>query len=528
MSHHNHQPRSRHRLLPGLILLIFMALQLMMGTLFLTQRDIDRDEGFYMESAAQLNRGNLPYCDYMFSQMPLSPFLLWVGHYFLGHSLYYGRLLMLIMMTIAHGAIFLYVLAKTDDLKTAAALTFLSLMTVMFSDWCSVVKSYAPAVMFSLLGWIFLLLFIDDGHSKKNLFIFLAGLFLSAAVNIRLMMAPLGLIAVIVILLRCWQKSIYRWFLLFVIGAFTSCVPFFFVLFSDWKRTLYFILVWHMRRGGHEELGGWQSRYDSLVQFFTWPQNITLLAFMVFSLVLVLPWGSVHVQLKKSVPQKSPGWRTGFSATFIGAIFLFFLNIIPNPVHFQYFTIVVPFLLLLAMPAVFWLVNHQKKLVRGGMVMLVIFYSYFNVLRIVEWSQAAVSPPPKSSWSLNNFDRVTALIQGLTHADAIILSAWPGYAYEAGRRVPKRWEMGIFGYALLPYYSPEEAEYYHMAYDYNLPAIVHNAEVDALIFGIDTLVADVNYLRGTGLPRYTVGDTDIFLLRDKQRQPLLQKISPNL
>ncbi|MBN2381511.1 hypothetical protein JXQ70_01385 [bacterium] len=143
----------------------------------------------------------------------------------------------------------------------------------------------------------------------------------------------------------------------------------------------------------------------------------------------------------------------------------------------------------------------------------------FTIPRITEWTQVARSSDWQSSYRLRNLDRVAEILHRQTEEGAVILSMWPGYAYEAHRNVLYRWEMGVFNQAFLPYFSQEEAKKYHMAYNYNLPEIVREHKVDAVVCGIDAPLIDRRYLRSVQLPRYIIGDTEIFLVPDGTNSP---------
>jgi hypothetical protein len=174
--------RRRSSILVIVSLSLMIVVHFLLGLFFIAKRDLDRDERFYLTSGNLIAQGKLPCRDCMFSQMPLSPLILGCVRSLGGDSIYHGRYLMLVCMAILHGMIFLTVLRQTEDLKTALALGVMSLTTVMSNDWCTVVKSNAPTILFAGLGWILFLHSLENAAPPRYKYVlFLSSFFLSAA-----------------------------------------------------------------------------------------------------------------------------------------------------------------------------------------------------------------------------------------------------------------------------------------------------------------------------------------------------------
>lgn len=504
--------KQNHIWLLGLILLIVFSI--VSGVLVVTQRDIDRDEGFFLEAGRQIADGNLPYHDFMFTQMPLTALISWTSYLIWGNSILAVRFLMLFLLILTHILLYYYSLRRSNSIISSIVISFMSINSTIYLDWCTIVKTYSPSIFFSFSGWLCILIWIElnkgNGSKSKTLInnnslLLLSGLLISAAVNTRLLMIPFAVIAVIIIFIKSKTGKRTINILFLAVGALISSLPFLFISILDWERTFFFVIGFHTRRNHHQELGGSTAFNDALKQFFTWPQNIILIILGLISFAYLFKKTSTNLKEFSII-------KVEFILTLISVLMLFILNLIPNPVHFQYFTVLYPFLFIIALPGIHWGIHSKNTLVKYFIYCLFVIYCLFATPRIIEWSTTYISKQAYSSWNLKNVERVAELIDKVTDKKATVLSYWPGYAYESNRKVPKRWEMGVFGLAFLRYFSKNEAKNFHMPYNYNLPRIVESGEIQAIVCGIDAPKSDIIFLLNKNVMHFKIGQTLVFVL----------------
>jgi 4-amino-4-deoxy-L-arabinose transferase-like glycosyltransferase len=172
-----------------LLLAPVFLLQLVTFLAIARHRLIDGDEGFYLMASRLLFEHKVPYRDFFFTQMPLSPYVyaLWVR--VAGCSWVSARVLCALLASLAGTVLFVQVCAETK--RSAAGLTAILLFasSALVFAWFSIAKTFALSAVFLLFAHFIL---TRRTASNLNRSVAIAGLLLGVAVDVRLYLLALA------------------------------------------------------------------------------------------------------------------------------------------------------------------------------------------------------------------------------------------------------------------------------------------------------------------------------------------------
>ena len=115
-------------------------------------RLIDGDEGFYLMASRLVFEHKVPYRDFFFTQMPLTPYLYGLWMQIAGRSWMSARFFSAVLAALLGTVLFAHVCHETRR-PTAGllAVVMFTSSTLVFA-WFTVVKTFAPAGLFLILG----------------------------------------------------------------------------------------------------------------------------------------------------------------------------------------------------------------------------------------------------------------------------------------------------------------------------------------------------------------------------------------
>lgn len=375
--------------------LLIAALVLLGGaalTAVALTRQADGDEGLYHHAALRVAEGSLPYRDFIYPQMPylLPPYSL------CGRSFFAARLLS-VMLSMG-SLLLLGLLLRRRGAGPVAASMLLLLGSATFLVWAPTFKSYPLTIALSMLA----LYLVQERTPARS---FAAGMALGALVGIRLLYAPLPLLFGIWMLAQGGDRR--RHAILLAAGGALALVPGAALALLAPDRFLFDVVGHHSIRSASGAVGAGSQKWELLTRLSLRPQWVLLLLLTVVG-----------------VARRRP---PGTGLILASAVSLSAMSLLPTPAYEQYFVCVVPFVLLLASPALEGTWTAARGVSSAALLGL-----YAAAAPSEFRHQIGVHP----SHDLAEIRAVSDAIRRHAAPGEEVLSFWAGYTVLSGTRVP--------------------------------------------------------------------------------------------
>lgn len=469
------------------LLVTLASLAYLAGLLYYAAtRPIDGDEGFYTTAARLVWEAKIPYRDFFFQQAPLLPYLyswIWAIH---PRSLVAMRLL----STAAGGlAVFLWgaglVSVKRLPAKVALA-TFLAVaLNPYWLCWNVVVKTFAFANLFITVAMICLYAAL---RSERSHWYFAGGAALGLCTSARALYGPLIPAVLVWLFIREWRtsKPPYSRTLVFLAGAVCGLLPMIVSFLGDPHAFLFNNVQYHglqagfrHARGSDVYLVGYHGIGDTLaVYFYILVTNLLLLhPFFTIQAVLAVAGGlSLRKLSKKQDPAYAPQDYFYVKLALLMLVIYTATALIPFPPYLQYFDgPLVPFML----PFV---AEGLRITFRAGKHWLVVLAVIAPILCLGEIRAERMTNSSDPWWRLASYRQVTQAIEASSRPDDVVLSFWPGYVFESGRRYFPGME-DQFVYRIMNMIGPEARTRYHVVSKEDIMTAISTRAVRVVVLG---------------------------------------------
>jgi hypothetical protein len=399
-------------------------------------RPIDGDEGFYITAARLVSEGKTPYRDFCYHQGPLLPYLYsWIW------ALHPRSLLAMRFLSAACGglAVFLWgvCLLSTRRLpKIVALVTFaVVLLNPYWVSWNVIVETHAVANLLMSIATICLYAAL---HSDRARWYFTGGLALGACASVRLLYAPLVPAVVLWLFWLEWRtsKPPYPKTLTLLSGAAGGLSPIITSFLSDPRALIFDNVQMHTLQTGYRWVGGKAViGYESVGHvsrvYFNYLFNSLLADHPYFSLEVLLSlvggWSLLKL-CKKQQAQYTDGDYRYFQLAFLMLAVYTATALIPFPPFDQYFTSpLVPFLLPFVAEGLRFILLSWGRSVALAVLTVPLLFSG-------EISRESLKNSGYPWCQLSAYSKVAEAIKVNSRPDDIVLSSWPGYVFESGRR----------------------------------------------------------------------------------------------
>jgi len=315
-----------------LLLIVHVALLFV----FVRNRFIDGDEGFYLSAAREVAFGKTPYIDYCYPQMPLLPYIYSPVSECGFDTLYYARYLSLLATILTAGLMIVMLRQQTANDASVTLAFALYVFSGLILSWHSTAKTYPWTNLLLLAGLFSAFRFsVTRGYGWACL----CGAAFGLAANIRLTLLPLILPATIFIAANARERKL-RGLAACLIGVLAVSVPSLSLLAQDPQRFLFDNFGFHLIR--NPGVGFWQSIPERL---FVIGKLVINPQIAIILLVLAASFLSLRREQSPITFKSLFHSRDQFVFLMVGLIVL--IHILPNPIHQQYFTQAVPFAVLL-------------------------------------------------------------------------------------------------------------------------------------------------------------------------------------
>jgi hypothetical protein len=375
-------------------------------------RFIDGDEGAYLAAAALTMDGAVPYHDFLYTQMPLLPYVYGAWTAIWGEDWYVARLLSLIFAVALGTLLFRHLTARFGRGLALLGLTLYA-STSLVLVWFVTVKTYALTALLVFGAY----LLVERSRIGLGRWAVAGGL-LALAVDTRLLLAG----AVPAFAWTAFRGSESVRSLAALGGGFLAgLLPSLLFLVNDPDRFFFGNLWYHGSRSSGGLVGDFKQKAEvvaSLLGIGTearpHPQFLLLTLAAVAAAIFI--W-----LLERRVP-----------LSLLIAASLVLVSLAPTPTYAQYACIAVPFLIVgaveLASALRARLDSEAQRVARAGLVAAV---GLFAVLGAADTGRFLIRSPDDR---INAVQDVASVVDANTPAGEEVVAGWPGYLFGSGAK----------------------------------------------------------------------------------------------
>jgi 4-amino-4-deoxy-L-arabinose transferase-like glycosyltransferase len=432
-------------------------------------RLIDGDEGFYSTAARLVTEGKIPYKDFFYPQAPVLPFVYGGAVWLAGPNLASLRFVSIVfsLATVALWGWFLLKKYGNHRGVVFVAIGFLA-FNPFFISWGVTVKTYALA---NLLATLALISVWHAVSSARRGWLVAAGFSSGLLVSTRLLYATVPLVILgwlIVRSMRADDRLCFRHTALFLLGMLAGCVPSM-ILFTHEPEVFVFNNI------GYHLL---QSDVPSVIEHGSGSLKSVLdllLNHPYLSLQFLLACVGIYAVI--TFAGNEADYEKSFALLTITVVIAFLATtLIPSSLYEQYFTgPLAPFLTPLVAAGLYSLWERFRiAFFACGMAALTFSLAEF----INEAGKASMS----RVWTFESYSAIADSIKSHTLETDTVLSPWPGYVFESGRRYVPGLE-NHFGLLAAKKLTHEQQLRYHISGVDEIVATIQAREPEVVALG---------------------------------------------
>ena len=449
-------------------------------------RPIDGDEGFYTTAARLVWEGKTPYKDFFFQQAPLLPYVYsWIW------ALHPRSLVAMRMFSAACGGLEVLLLglgivsAKRLPSKVALAAFVAVLLNPYSVSWNVVVKTFAVANLLMTVATICLYIALRSGRLR---WFFAGGFALGACVSAR---SLYGFLIPAVLLGMIYQefrdsRCPFPKSLTFLTGSLTGGLPMILSFVRDPRAFFFNNITYHHLDVGYMISGtgaiteGYQSVGHVALVYFAMIDIRLLILHPYFTIQLVLAIIGILSLVKLGGAEGSKaGPYTKSDYLYFQLAFLMLLVylatvLLPFPPYDQHF---VSPLVPLLVPFVAEGLRFTLQAGRKRVIALTLAAPLLCAFEIgTETARNSWHPV----WQLSCYREVTKVVEANSRPNEVVMSFWPGFVFESGRRYFPGLE-DHFVYRVMNKISPEERMHYHVISKDQVMRAITGRETNVLV-----------------------------------------------
>jgi hypothetical protein len=430
-----------------------IILQLLAQVLFAAY---DHNEEMYITSSVLARNGEL-YENFSFLQMPYLPLVYGAFFKVIGTSDYllWGRIFVFIAMIFA--CIFMWLIAMSltaNQTVAMIAVILFSSNTVMLIG-ISESSNYIMPLALTLAGLHLFMIHAPQvvrGRANRWM-IALSGVCLGLAIGTRLtyvfLLPAFMIFAWFYADVSGWTKRFKTVLLPLLAGMATALIPTIYLFVDNPKRFIFNNLGYHLANTTWRELTGFDQAMNVTEKIVFGITEILSKPGLLLILILLAYLTLLATKTRQSLFKIFDRERALIIALILCSIFAIF---IPTPIFSQYFTIVIPFSILLAVSYYRVFPSASRRKVRnaliavaGASVIAGLAQTTFEVYR------SGAEPVPEQ------VDHVAqAISQALRGHRGKIATLSPLYAVEADLQIYNEFSTGVFAYRIGDLLNPEE------------------------------------------------------------------------
>jgi hypothetical protein len=422
-------------------------------------RLIDGDEGFYLLASKLVFRHQILYRDFLYTQMPLLPYVYGTWMKVVASSWYSARFLSALLTTLLAVSIYIHTTRETGKWFSGVLATLLFALNSSALVWFCIVKTFATA---DLLVFLAYMLATRSSRNSPRWALVAVGLLIGLSVDTRLYYAAL----IPVFLGWYWachdgpRKT--QATILFSAGVVAAILPnvHWFVLAP--RAYIFNNIGYHSIRSGFGLIGNIDQKLTVAVRVLLsgGPEGNGIQTLLLVLLALVC------IALLRRQPN-----TVWFSYGIAGVLFA--VSLLPTPTLFSYFSVVVPFVVTgvtISLSSTWDSLESRQRQVPAAALLLMFFgvaYLLPGRRDVHNYVGMGEGVPGIESWKRAPDYRIEAVrevsraIDQIARPQESVLSFWPGYLVES-RANPVPTTANNFGYYVADDLSESDRKRYRV------------------------------------------------------------------
>jgi len=448
------------------------ALVILFAVFFHSSRErlVDPDEGAYLLAAKLVLQGHSVYTDFFWPQMPLLPYAYGAWMKIVGTNWHADRAFSG-FLGIAMGLLLFFHVRNLTGKQTWGLLAAILFAANSFSvGWFATTKTY-PLSTFLLFS-AYLSLYADPLKDWKYL---AAGLFLGLAISTRLYFV--GLIPVFIYLIYRDEKKIPL-LARHALGLLLGLLPSFYFLFKNPDNFYFNNIGYHFLRSDFDFAGSLAQKIQAIPRLLGVGLTEGFIGLQ-FAFLLFISAYLIYTSLRAK--QKLP-------ALLIIIMALPFLLFIPTPTHIQYFSSMIPFLIIAEILLASKLMKSPGRW-RTASVILLTAYVILWPFDYKRYTQLGTAVPGVGggrenaiNWKIETLETVARALDSNIEAEGEpVLAFWPGYLLSSKASVLPKME-NHSGIVISSKLDESQREKYRILSVAELADVIARREVRLIIF----------------------------------------------
>lgn len=429
-------------------------------------RNVDGDEGLYLEAARLIAMGKKPYFDFFYQQMPLIPYLyaLWMKVF--GFTLYTARYFSAILTASACGLVLWYVARTTRNILFIYLSAVLLAGNGLLLAWAPVIKTHSLNTFCLVLATVLLLEWRRRPERPLKM-LATAAFAIGVGVNARLTLGPFLVLYFIFVYFNS-PRDKWKNLAVCAVAVLITSLPTFYFFFSNPAQFIQFNFTYHT----HVYPGIAPSGKRLEVAEAIFPQVQILL-------LLVLSQGGILLLFREPLRK---ALETD-EALIAASLFLFILIHMSAAEPFtQYFSAMVPLLVMEALPVLKRIVSLRAARASVFLVPLLGVYLFYSIpLREKEINSMGSN---STFWELEKLEKVARTAETIIEPGEYCLTWWPGYAFMVHCRSIPGMENHMRNHAIEEGIPGEVVENYKMMSNETLMNVLEQRRYRVVIDGI--------------------------------------------
>jgi len=427
------------------------------------RRLIDGDEGYLLMAARLVSEGHLPYADFFCPQMPGMPLLFGFLFKIGPRNWSLARDFSAVICALTGLCVFELSLRATRSLRWSLLAVVLFTGHSFTLGWLTIAKTYGLTSLFVLAGCLMFAL------PRSRTSVFAAALCFALAAEVRLYagaLIPLAFVALLFAMRADKQPASaqLRMCGFYALGVGVGVVLLLPILWSSSEAFWFGTVSFHsMRETGQSELvGQLGQKWQVLTNLFPLRRTNT-----------AAQWQFAAIFFPALV-SRIFGLGTGFRIVGVAWVALFAVSFLPTPTHDQYFSVLVPLLVVdsvVAMSSVPWRFTWIPALT------LSLFFARWGAEDLHRYTVSGLDVPGVwttdrvARWRIQTMAKVARAIDSEKLDEGA--SWWPGY-FVSTRTQMTRTLANDFGFRVANRVSLAKKAKYHLASQEDVAAMIHS------------------------------------------------------
>ncbi len=430
-------------------------------------RLIDADEGYYLLAARLVSEGKVLYSDFFYTQMPLLPYIYALWGKIFGLSWFGARMLnavttlciALLTVGIVRQYVKQYVADRNHQVQIILTTFIIFLGSNFVLNWFVVVKTYAFSIFFVMLA-----IWIVEVYARSYLFrsLFFAGIALGLSIQSRLFFCVLIPVFVAYIIyfdrVSKKEKSLLLQQSVFFLGLTIALAPCLYWIVVNARDQFFF------GNFGYHQIRSDYSLFKAIAQkiFISIKLFVPVIDLHAMCLQFSVLFFANLLVVWRCIKNKS----TNLSVLSMATMFtLFLVSFAPTPTYVQYFSILIPLLIVGLMSSDFvGQINRNRLTLYVCLYLCLVPFELYRITVSGNDVAGILNKQDASNLTISTVREISEIISNANPNDSSYqtIALWPGYSIESNSEMLDGLE-NHFGIEVANRLTQKNRSLYHIA-----------------------------------------------------------------